>query len=262
MAIAITCRHGTNCAKCCGRISKPTNHPRKAVSPIVRPQYHNLQDNGTVRAMVYQHHINIGSEHIMIQRPNTSSCLLETLPQELVNMIAKQLPYETLLVLQTLSRTLRRIIDPQLASEASKLSLVMRAEKDGTHNFCVRPPRQRRGTAAAADGHHHPHPDDHHRQQQRLGCFSCYRVLAMGAFAAEQLARDPFAPATAPAPFLRRYCVPCGLARGWHYPGEVIERRDGSTWWVCQCRRAWDKSTTLSCRHCGSEFDASSIRLL
>ncbi|KAF7517373.1 hypothetical protein G7054_g13830 [Neopestalotiopsis clavispora] len=175
-------------------------------------------------------------------------------------MIAKQLPYETLLVLQTLSRTLRRIIDPQLASEASKLSLVMRAEKDGTHNFCVRPPRQRRGTATDGHRHHHHHPDDHHHhhQQQRLGCFSCYRVLAMGAFAAEQLARDPFAPATAPAPFLRRYCVPCGLARGWHYPGEVIERRDGSTWWVCQCRRAWDKSTTLSCRHCGIVARAAS----
>ncbi|KAK6219399.1 hypothetical protein LQW54_002130 [Pestalotiopsis sp. IQ-011] len=154
---------------------------------------------------------------------------LYSLPHEVLNRIARYLPYEALLVLGSLSRTLRRRVDPQLAAEESKIGLVLRAEKDAAHNF--------------------------RRHRERLGCFACYRVLAVGEFAAEQLARDPYSRGTGAGgvTFLRRYCVACGLRRGWHRPGEVIERRDSSTWWVCGCRQARDKATTSACRRCGSE---------
>ncbi|ETS81941.1 hypothetical protein PFICI_06943 [Pestalotiopsis fici W106-1] len=236
MAISTACRHGPNCPKCQGRIARSIG-PVQKTPPQANVQ--NKSQDDAFRAIIL-HHLSVNDTQ---RSPGKSR--LYTLPQEVVNMIARHLPYETLLLLHTLSKTLQRIIDPQLASEASKISLVMRAEKDGTHNFGRRPPprQQMRDTATAATWTD---------MQPRLGCFCCFRVLPVGEFAAEQLARDPFRPATAPASFLRRYCVPCGLARQWHYPGEVIERRDASTCWVCQCRRAWDKSTTLSCRYCGS----------
>lgn len=219
MAIAATCRHGTNCPKCPRRVSKHTSSVRKT-----QRKFH---DHGLTLVQAKQEH----GEPL----PSRHDSLLYALPQEALNRIARYLPYEALLVLGGLSRTLRRRVDPQLAAEESKIGLVLRAEKDAAHNF--------------------------RRHRERLGCFACYRVLAVGEFAAEQLARDPYSRGTGAGggTFLRRYCVPCGLRRGWHRPGEVIERRDSSTWWVCGCRQARDKTTTSACRRCRSEYSSSSF---
>lgn len=219
MAIAVTCRHGANCPKCLRRITKHTSSVRKT------PQ-HKFHDNG----IQIQTLVHAKQEH-GDPLPSRHDSPLYALPPEVLGRIARHLPYEALLVLGGLSRTLRRRVDPQVAAEESKIGLVLRAEKDAAHNF--------------------------RRHRERLGCFACYRVLAVGEFAAEQLARDPYSRRTGGATFLRRYCVPCGLRRGWHRPGEVIERRDSSTWWVCGCRQARDKATTSACRRCGSEYSCS-----
>ncbi|KAK9425497.1 hypothetical protein SUNI508_12953 [Seiridium unicorne] len=154
------------------------------------------------------------------------SSWLYRLPQEIIDKIAHHLTYKDLLRLQVLSKTLQRIIDPQLASEESKISLVLCAEKDYKRHFS--------------------------KGSVRLGCFICYRVIDLREFAYEQMARDPnteLLPGEPPR-YLRRFCISCGLKKGYHLPGTILERRDFTTCWICKCRQIRHKETTLVCDQC------------
>lgn len=159
-----------------------------------------------------------------------STSLLYQFPQEIINMISRHIPYKDLLLLQALSRRLRYIIDPLLASEASKIGLVMRAEN------------------------YKRHYEKKNGEIEKLGCFVCYRVIDVREFAGaeDQTLVDPFARHLAGQPLrhLRRFCIKCGVKKGYHNPGDVLDRRDHTTWWVCDCRHARDKAT-MACDRCG-----------
>lgn len=139
-------------------------------------------------------------------------------------MITGYLPYEDLLRLQLVSKPFSRIINPQLAPEESKIALVMNAE-----NYIER---------------HHSNRNGH---KARLGCYFCYRVIEVREFAIsrDQLSRDPSSRQA-----LRRFCISCGISKGYHKPGDMLERRDGTMWWICACKRIQDKGTTLVCNRC------------
>lgn len=146
----------------------------------------------------------------------------DKLPQEILNMIARYLPYKDLLQLQSLNKSLHHRIQPRLASEESKIALVMKAEKEFERNFHM------------------------------LGCYICFRVLERRRFAMTQHLKDPFVFQLAgrPANYLRRFCIHCGLRKGYHTPGEILETRDKTILWVCECRQVKDKATQMLCEQC------------
>jgi hypothetical protein len=220
MAIPLSCHHGTKCPVCPGSSSEPGRSLQRRSQPI-------RQGPAQGETSSHSKPPQLCAEGQGPERCRGRSWLYR-LPQEVVDTIARHLPYEALLRLRTLSRTLHRIIDPRLAAEETKIALVMHSEKDFERNF--------------------------RRSEERLGCYVCYRVLRASAFATDQMARDPFAPHLPgrPPTYLRRFCIDCGLSRGYHYPGEVLERRrDFTTWWVCGCRQLRNRESTVTCCRCG-----------
>ncbi|KAI1759274.1 hypothetical protein GGR53DRAFT_164666 [Hypoxylon sp. FL1150] len=137
---------------------------------------------------------------------------LGILPQHIIDQICSNVPYEDLLMLYQQCREFHKIINPHLAPHPTKLSFVLRAERDFKQHWTQTPPN--------------------------LGCYMCSRVLPAGLFASRQalhalLRPSPLAPPT--TVYLRRFCVYCGIRHGCHHRGDALLMQTGAQYWVCEC---------------------------
>ncbi|KAH8202715.1 hypothetical protein TruAng_003091 [Truncatella angustata] len=137
-------------------------------------------------------------------------------------MILMKLSYKDLLRLQVVSKAMSRTINPQIASEEDKIALVIAAEKDFEANYKKK--------------------EDAH-WMVGYGCYVCYRVIDSSEFAFEQYC-------THFPTHLRRYCINCGLERGYYQPGDTLKKRDQTDIWICKCKQINDKATTIFCNRC------------
>ncbi|KAI0149825.1 hypothetical protein F4776DRAFT_659720 [Hypoxylon sp. NC0597] len=156
----------------------------------------------------------------------TDSSFLELLPQDVVDRICRYLPYETLLWLYRQSKTLHRIIDPHLAPDETKLSFVLRAERDFRKHYALNPPN--------------------------LGCYMCFRVLPSSVFASRQALQALLRTSTSedqPLVNLRRFCIYCGIRSGCHNPGDDLSTRTGERFWLCDCLNILSDKTPY-CKNC------------
>ncbi|KAI2614871.1 hypothetical protein GGR54DRAFT_321489 [Hypoxylon sp. NC1633] len=160
---------------------------------------------------------------------------LEFLPRDVLNRICEYVDYEKLIWLYQESRTLNRIIDPQLAPYATKLSFVLQAERYFPQHYGAKPPN--------------------------LGCYMCSKVLPASFFASNQplQARLQNKPEEEQSVVnLRRFCIDCGIQCGCHCPGGEINTRTGDRFWLCNCLRMLSDKTT-DCMTCGA-FSPSAPR--
>ncbi|KAI1774787.1 hypothetical protein F4818DRAFT_73308 [Hypoxylon cercidicola] len=151
---------------------------------------------------------------------------LEALPQDILDRICEYVPYEDLLRLYRLSKRLRATVDPQLAPYHTKLSFVLRAERDFPKHYTCSPPN--------------------------LGCYMCHRVLPAGLFAIRQtqqalLRPTPLAQQTVVN--LRRFCVYCGIRTGCHGRGDSLTMQTGAQCWLCECPQVYPERVP-GCRDC------------
>ncbi|KAI2630314.1 hypothetical protein GGS26DRAFT_105690 [Hypomontagnella submonticulosa] len=163
-----------------------------------------------------------------LQRGSSS---LDILPQDIIDRICRYIPYENLLWLYQESKSLHRIIDPHLAPHETKLSLVLRAERD-----------------------YPKHYDPPARRLPGLGCFMCYRVLPVSVFAKHQTRQALLR--TLPSEeqsviHLRRFCIPCGIQSGCHVAGDELNTRTGERYWLCDCLCVLSDATP-GCGNCSA----------
>ncbi|KAI0384073.1 hypothetical protein F5Y04DRAFT_293452 [Hypomontagnella monticulosa] len=140
---------------------------------------------------------------------------LDILPQDIIDRICQYIPYENLLWLYQQSRSLHRIIDPQLAPHETKVSLVIRAERD-----------------------YPKHYDPPASKPVGLGCYMCSRVLPSSVFASNQPRQALLRALPSEEEFvinLRRFCISCGIQFGCHVPGDELNTRTGGRYWLCDC---------------------------
>ncbi|OTA92367.1 hypothetical protein M434DRAFT_12420 [Hypoxylon sp. CO27-5] len=156
----------------------------------------------------------------------TNGAFLELLPQDVIDRICRYLPYETLLWLYQQSKALHRIIDPYLAPDGTKLSFVLRAERDFRKHYGLNPPS--------------------------LGCYMCYRVLPASVFASNQPLQALLRTSTSdeqPLVNLRRFCIYCGIRSGCHNAGDDLSTRTGGRFWLCDCLNILSDKTPC-CKNC------------
>ncbi|OTB04418.1 hypothetical protein M426DRAFT_11567 [Hypoxylon sp. CI-4A] len=149
---------------------------------------------------------------------------LELLPQDVIDRICSYVPYEDLLRLHQESAALQRVVNPHLASHDSKLSFVLRAERDFPQ----------------------------HRRARNLGCYMCFRVLPADFFASNQALQAKLRAAPEDAQVivnLRRFCIYCGIQSGCHSAGDELNTRGGGRLWLCDCLRVLD-GRTPGCKEC------------
>ncbi|KAI6088055.1 hypothetical protein F4821DRAFT_258224 [Hypoxylon rubiginosum] len=151
----------------------------------------------------------------------TGSSYLDILPQAIIDQICSNVPYEDLLVLYQQSRLLHRLIDPHLAPYHTKLSFVLRAERDFRQHWTQTPPN--------------------------LGCYTCARVLPASFFASRQTLHALLRPSPRDPPTtvcLRRFCVHCGIRTGCHGRGDSLVLQTGAQCWLCDCLRVHPEDAT------------------
>ncbi|KAI1413264.1 hypothetical protein F5Y13DRAFT_189627 [Hypoxylon sp. FL1857] len=156
----------------------------------------------------------------------TSGTRIELLPQDIIDQICRYLPYETLLWLHQQSKALHRAIDPHLAADDTKLSFVLRAERDFKKHYAL--------------------------PSRNLGCYMCYRVLPASVFASNQALQARLrTPASDEQPLvnLRRFCIYCGIRSGCHNAGDELNTRTGGRFWLCDCLNIISDKTA-SCESC------------
>ncbi|OTB19495.1 hypothetical protein K445DRAFT_8529 [Daldinia sp. EC12] len=137
---------------------------------------------------------------------------LEYMPQDIINRISQYVPYENLIYLSWVSKSLYGMVDPYLAPHETKLAFVVRAERDFYRHYSGLYPN--------------------------LGCFMCFKVLPAGLFACDQPLRAELRTSAMDEPVvvdLRRFCVGCGIQLGLHKAGEEFTTRTGGRFWICNC---------------------------
>ncbi|KAI1136087.1 hypothetical protein F5Y05DRAFT_392884 [Hypoxylon sp. FL0543] len=156
----------------------------------------------------------------------TNGAKLELLPQDVIDRICGYLPYETLIWLHLESKVLYKIIDPYLAPYETKVSFVLRAERDFKQHYSLNPPN--------------------------LGCYMCFRVLPARVFASNQplqaLLRTPTSDEQ-PLVNLRRFCIYCGIRSGCHNAGDELNTRTRERFWLCDCLNILSDKTP-ACKNC------------
>ncbi|KAI0847085.1 hypothetical protein F5Y00DRAFT_125591 [Daldinia vernicosa] len=158
------------------------------------------------------------------------ACHLEILPQDIIDQISQYIPYENLIYLSWVSKALNKMVNPRLAPHETKLSFVLRAERDFYRHYSSTP--------------------------SSLGCFICYKVLPASVFAIDQpLQAEVRSSAlggttTTTVVNLRRFCIGCGIQSGLHKPGDELITRIDSRFWICDCLYTHGERT-LVCRGCG-----------
>ncbi|KAI2775878.1 hypothetical protein F4815DRAFT_377602 [Daldinia loculata] len=165
---------------------------------------------------------------ITVQLPLSKGlCHLEILPQDIINQISQYVPYENLIYLSWVSKALNKMVDPRLAPHETKLSFVLRAERDFYRHYSSRP--------------------------SSLGCFMCYKILPASVFAIDQQLQAEL-PASALGGSvvvnLRRFCIGCGIQSGLHKPGDELITRIDDRFWICDCLCVHGEKK-LVCRSCG-----------
>ncbi|KAI0837196.1 hypothetical protein F5Y06DRAFT_297983 [Hypoxylon sp. FL0890] len=157
----------------------------------------------------------------------TDGARLELLPKDVIDHICRYLPYETLIWLSQESKALHRIIDPHLAPYETKLSFVLRAERDFKKHYEKSDP-------------------------PNLGCYMCFRVLPARVFASNQplqaLLRTPMSEEQ-PLVNLRRFCIYCGIRSGCHNAGDELNTRTRERFWLCDCLNILSDKTPC-CKNC------------
>ncbi|KAF3057225.1 hypothetical protein GL218_06121 [Daldinia childiae] len=154
-------------------------------------------------------------------------CHLEILPQDIINKISQYIPYENLIYLSWASKVLNKLVDPRLAPHETKLSFVLRAERDFYRHYSIRP--------------------------SNLGCFMCYKILPASIFAIDQPLQAELSTSAVSRPVvvnLRRFCIRCGIQSGLHKPGDELLTRIDDRFWICDCLYVQGEKT-LVCRSCG-----------
>ncbi|KAI1657798.1 hypothetical protein F4813DRAFT_359625 [Daldinia decipiens] len=154
-------------------------------------------------------------------------CHLEILPQDIINQISQYIPYENLIYLSWASKALNKMVDPLLAPHDTKLSFVLRAERDFYRHYNSRP--------------------------SNLGCFMCYKILPASVFAVDQPLQAELRTSAVEGPVtvnLRRFCIGCGIKSGLHKPGDELVTRIDNRFWICDCSYVHGEKT-LVCRSCG-----------
>ncbi|KAI0008717.1 hypothetical protein F4779DRAFT_423709 [Xylariaceae sp. FL0662B] len=154
---------------------------------------------------------------------------LDLLPQNIINRICQYVPYEKLIWLSQESHALRMLINPQLAPYETKLSFVLRAERDFKKHYEEKPPNQ--------------------------GCYMCCQVLPAGWFASNQplqaLLRNGLS-AKQSVVHLRRFCIRCGVRSGCHGPGAYLVTGTGERLWICECAEIRSVEQVSNCTVCGA----------
>ncbi|KAI1077406.1 hypothetical protein F5B20DRAFT_274492 [Whalleya microplaca] len=154
---------------------------------------------------------------------------LELLPQNILNRISQFVPYEQLIWLSQECRALRMLINPQLAPYETKLSFVLRAERDFHKHYDSKPPNQ--------------------------GCYMCCQVLPAGWFASNQALQAFLRNSLSerqPVIHLRRFCIRCGIKSGCHGPGDYLITRTGERLWICDCTQIRSVEQVSNCNVCGA----------
>ncbi|KAI1400601.1 hypothetical protein F4819DRAFT_460911 [Hypoxylon fuscum] len=156
----------------------------------------------------------------------TGCSRFETLPQDILGKICRYVPYEDLLRLYQLSKTLHVIINPHLAPYETIISFVLRAERDFRQHYRRNPPNS--------------------------GCYMCYRVLPAEVFARDQVQQarirtSPFEEQSVVN--LRRFCICCGIQSGCHGRGDSLITQTGIQYWLCDCLHVLGEKTS-GCGDC------------
>ena len=166
---------------------------------------------------------------------SNTAAMLELLPPDLQTRIYAHLDYQSLLCLSQTSHYFHKKVLPENAAFLDKLQFVMRAEKDFRQHRCTE-----------------DFPGN-------FACYFCFRVLPPSSFAKCQreavyldqtlrvVSDDALCLGTHRELQLRRFCVKCGFAYGFHRIGERLTTMVGDTFRLCRCRklqRDW-------CKGCG-----------
>jgi len=145
---------------------------------------------------------------------------LEELPEELLLMLP--LDYPSALALAATNKHFRRVIDPlKLVSDHDKVAFMRQIE---ISQICL-------GYLA------------------RYDCYYCYRSKLRHEFDIRQTRNHHQGPAE------RRYCIDCGLSRGFHRPGDSVVPEGGGIYRVCpRCIKLIPRELLFCCcwcRNCG-----------
>lgn len=169
--------------------------------------------------------------------------LIERLPDEIQRQIFSLLDYQTLIYLSTMNRYFQRTINPgAMASSADKAQFIMRAARDfRQHRPCLAPDNDRPGN---------------------FECYVCFRVLTPDKFDMAQ-PQSAFADSrghivlhrkaniyTDKVVMLRRFCIECGVRKGFHAPLDFLTTQTGKGLWICNCRKVWPRPGPFRCRNC------------
>ena len=174
---------------------------------------HNLE-----RRVVLQKYENVKAIRGMTTRPGSSATAeLRLLPYEIQTRIFSHLDYQSLVRLSQTSHYFQKKVHPDCAEAEDKLQFVMRAERDFLQH---RPTKNFPGNFA---------------------CYCCFRVLSPFLFAKNQrdvayvdktskVVPDDAVDASIHIKlWLRRFCINCGLAYGFHSVGERQEAISASS---------------------------------
>lgn len=210
---------------------------------------------------------------------------LGALPQEAWQTIFRCLPYEDRLRLQRVNHfwhdslvTLEDALNarPEEADVEDKVCLITAAENYRKHwapsiaavskaTNRGRPRNDKRKALLEAQAAELDSDDDGGTGKKRkqppasignLGCYHCYKVLPGGEFCLKTDQDDNNPPpvkgracrGSGIAP--RRYCLQCGIKKGFHIPGKYYERKLGIEIWICLCLRIHEKYV-MNCEDCG-----------
>jgi hypothetical protein len=151
----------------------------------------------------------------------------------------------------------RRHWTPSLAADARSTNRgrprndqkALRAATDAAQAGGTKTGRRKREAEAASIGN--------------LGCYHCYRVLPGEEFCREPsrydvngISRDMVAVGGNVAP--RRYCLKCGIKKGFHLQGKYYERKVGVSIWVCRCETI-NEDGVMHCERCQNMCPFTSV---
>lgn len=219
-------------------------------------------------------------------RPARPATIFGTFPREVWERVFRWLPYADRLRLQTVNRFWRESLadlnwkikaSPSYDDFADMYSLVLQAENYRKHwaqsvaaecrTHRGRPRKNARKAMTAPESNDE---DEGKRTSKKtsagsegsLGCYHCFTVRppenfclhadeddenSYGRVREGRYAEDTGRERGAGGP--RRYCIDCGIRKGYHKPGTYLERKWGVEVWIC-CHGYYEHGV-MNCPKCG-----------
>ena len=172
-------------------------------------------------------------EHLSTSRPGHPPKSLDSLPEEILKRIFRFAPYEELLVLRRCNSFFNAKV-PQLAPYENKVASLLCMEKKGRKRV------SHPGSSAPSTSSQ--------EMQMYFGCYlECFALLDPSRFAD----RDSL-PEGLPTNH-RRFCILCGVKKGYYAPGAHIVTLTRATVWVCDCSKLlsqYDYHCAVCNMHC------------